>query len=313
VLSKSHGLLKFLPLSEFIFHFSELSLEPYFELIGYSNSNISKGYAQPDFNDYFHLSEGDILVWREYSDPPIITEPKTTKYFLDSMVFAYVSSDSVYYTFDRKGFYANGETFHLYNYSDYFLRKDEGKILTGLTSWYGFYDGNHSNLPNEIYFLNSIFLNIENGDTITNLGYSLHGLYYDTNICSVNTVPDYYDAFGFSTREGFINWGSYYWDMTLIGSIINGVKHGTVKTQTSLLDISDEKISIFPNPVIDNISIISPNILITKIELFDIMGNLIISKPYSEILDLKNISSGIYILRLIDNHNNLKNLRILKQ
>jgi len=59
--------------------------------------------------------------------------------------------------------------------------------------------------------------------------------------------------------------------------------------------------------------LLSPNLKINAIELYDIMGNLILSKEYSETLNIKEMSSGIYILRLIDNNKNLINIRIIKQ
>jgi hypothetical protein len=99
----------------------------------------------------------------------------------------------------------------------------------------------------------------------------------------------------------------------LIGSIIKGVKYGTIKIPTILKAIKDDQIIIYPNPVIDYITINSQNLEINNIELYDITGNLILTEPYTEKLNIIQISPGIYILRLIDNSNRLINLKIIKQ
>jgi hypothetical protein len=313
VLSKSYGLIKFLPFNEFIWHDVNSNFVPYFELIGFTKSDISKGYIQPDFSKYFHLSIGDILFWRDYS-VQYDTFPESTTYHIDSITFVYISDDSVYYDYTRTDFNERGEVVHIGYYSSYHLRKVEGKVVENLTSWFGLYFYEYQ--PIRVFLIKSVFLKIENDDTITFVEYELPGLFIDTTNCYVGYMADYDLTVGFSTREGLIFQASYSWgeeSTTLMGSIIKGEKYGTVEIPTILKAIKDDQIIIYPNPVIDYITINSQNQGINNIELYDITGNLILTKPYAEKLNIIQISPGIYILRLIDNSNRLINLKIIKQ
>ena len=107
VLSKSYGLIKFLPFNEFIWHDINSDFVPYFELIGFTRADISKGYIHPSFSKYFHLSIGDILFWRDYSGQ-YDTFPESTTYHIDSITFAYISDDSVYYDYTRTDYNKKG-------------------------------------------------------------------------------------------------------------------------------------------------------------------------------------------------------------
>jgi hypothetical protein len=315
VLSKSFGLLKFLPFKEFIYRDGLTEFPPYFEFIGFYKNGSSIGYIQPDFNDYFHPSVGDILFWRDFSIPHDTNiYYKLIEYHVDSITYVFISNDSVYYDYIRTNYNHNGEVSHIGNNYKYHLRKNEGKIVKNLTSWFGHYKTYYQ--ESEVFISSAIFYNIENGDTISYFKYELPGLMIDTIDCFVFEVADIDLTVKFSTREGLIFEASYSWgenSTTLIGSIIDGVKYGTTEIPTIFKTIRNEQINIYPNPVIDNIILKSYNLSIRTIELYDIMGNLIFSKPYNEILNLKEIISGIYILRLIDNNKSLINLRIIKQ
>lgn len=93
------------------------------------------------------------------------------------------------------------------------------------------------------------------------------------------------------------------WDTTLLNS--NGIlKVSTALSTTLSTDtLSDEKgISIFPNPVKDSFTILLPNELVgATIELCNSLGvklNTIQTSQEQITVDMKNLSSGIYIVRI---------------
>lgn len=314
ILSKSFGLIKFLPFKEFFHKDVRTDFDPYFEFIGFNKEGVSKGYTQPDFSDYFHLSAGDILFWRDFSIPLDTIYYELIEYHVDSITYAFISNDSVYYDYIRTTYNHNGEVSNIGNNHIYHLRKNEGKIVKNLTSWFGHYETYYQ--ESEVFFSSAIYYKIENRDRISYFKYELPGLLIDTIDCLVVEIADCDLTVEYSTREGLIFEASYSWgenSTTLIGSIIDGVEYGTTEIPTLLKTISIEQINIYPNPVIDNIILKSYNSKIRTIELYDIMGNLLFSKPYNEILNLKEINSGIYVLRLIDNNKNFINFRIVKQ
>jgi hypothetical protein len=314
VLSKSFGLIKFLPFKDFLYHSGNTAFSPYFELIGLKKENISKGYVQPDFNEYFHLNVGDVLFWRDYSDPDDIRIPESTTYHVDSITFVYISKDSVYYEYKITDYDERGAISYIGNYSSFYLRMDEGKIFRNSTSWFGLkYDRFQSN---EVFILNELDLKIEGGDTITYIYYQLPGIFIDTTDCQIRFAYDYDLTVGFSTREGKRYQGTFSWgesSTVMIGSIINGVKYGITDIPTGLNGLTTDGIKIYPIPAIDNLTINSPNTKIVKLELYDISGNLILSKSYTEKLNLREVNSGIYILRLVDKNNILHHFEIIKQ
>ena len=78
---------------------------------------------------------------------------------------------------------------------------------------------------------------------------------------------------------------------------------------TSIEDISVLGIVVYPNPTNDIITIETR--LEIEVELYDIMGKLLISKD-SKRIDLSNYPSGVYSLILIYNNKRF-NTRVIKQ
>lgn len=315
ILSKKYGFIKFLPLNEFLYHSVSSDFPPYFELAGYSNDITSAGYTQPDFNDYFHLNEGDVLLWRNFLEPYDITQPRITRYHVDSITASYISSDSVYYEFKQTNYNEQGSVTNVGNYSTYYLRKDEGVIVKNHTSWFGLKYDRYQ--PNDIFFLESLYFKVKNNDTVTYAQYQLRGLSIDTSDCMVQYMPDSDLTVKFSTREGKIFQGTFSWgesSETLIGSVINNIEYGDIEIPTGINNIASEDMKVFPNPFADYITIVSPNKKLYQIEIFDTTGNLIRKqKTYKDILGLGELCVGIYTLKITDSEARTILLKISKQ
>jgi hypothetical protein len=73
-------------------------------------------------------------------------------------------------------------------------------------------------------------------------------------------------------------------------------------SRTSVDGLDNEIIAIYPNPVSDNLQIRLTN-KSAKFELFDLKGNMVLSKELknSETLDLKNYKKGLYIYHILSN------------
>ena len=73
---------------------------------------------------------------------------------------------------------------------------------------------------------------------------------------------------------------------------------------SNITEITKEQIQIYPNPAKNNLTIISPeSIKIESIALHDLMGQQIIEfEPVSLLLDISHLSSGIYLLKISYNN-----------
>ncbi|CAL2087745.1 T9SS type A sorting domain-containing protein [Tenacibaculum sp. 190524A02b] len=77
-----------------------------------------------------------------------------------------------------------------------------------------------------------------------------------------------------------------------------------------------DNVSYYPNPVKDNLKINSPE-LITKVEVYSILGRKLLDKPIKEFnnvldIDFSNYASGTYLVKVFA-QNRLKSFRILKE
>lgn len=77
---------------------------------------------------------------------------------------------------------------------------------------------------------------------------------------------------------------------------------------------SVEDIFVYPNPISDYCIVQSKNSKIESIKIFDFTGKLIqIHNPHDEIIDLKNISKGMYFMVITTNNQSVKYQKLIKQ
>ncbi len=314
VLSKSHGLVSFLPFNVFFHHSVANGFPPYFELIGYSSEDQSHGYKRPDFSDFFHLSAGDLLYWRNYSVPYEIWEEVSITYCVDSITRAFITSDSVHYNFERRHYDENGHLSGKVDYSSYYLRKLEGKILSNATSSFGLqFDPYQSS---EIFYLSSLSMKIENGDTVSYAEYTLPGLFLDLMYCEIGFIYDYDLTVRYNTREGHVFTASYSWgesSRSLIGSVIDGETFGVTNIPVNIDDRESRDLLVYPNPASETLHIRPGESPVLKVKLYDMAGNLILSEPYREMLDISYLKGGIYILELVYTSKGSSQFKIIKE
>ncbi len=84
-------------------------------------------------------------------------------------------------------------------------------------------------------------------------------------------------------------------------------------TQTlSIENFNSESINFYPNPVSNTLNIeINQNNFI--VEIYSIQGQILASHKEQKIIDVSNLSSGLYMLRIIDNSNRVKMVKFIKR
>ncbi len=81
---------------------------------------------------------------------------------------------------------------------------------------------------------------------------------------------------------------------------IDNLKFGSNVVSVSEMDISNNSITVFPNPANDRITILSDNAEIQKVELYNLQGQLITNQQLNDnTLDISNLSAGMYSVRII--------------
>ncbi|WMJ74178.1 T9SS type A sorting domain-containing protein [Cytophagaceae bacterium ABcell3] len=308
-LSKSHGLVQFLPFNEFLTN-SNSDLPPYYELIGFSRDGIQKGYQQPGFEDYFTLREGDVLLWRHYLNR---FGREITTYSRDSIVSTYTSSDTIKYNIIRTTYDNNGSITGTKDTSTTFLKVDEGKILSNNTSWFGLkYDKIEAW---GIYFFDPLYIEVQGEDTVTFASYLTPGPYIDTANCSLNVIFDIGYRATFSTHKGMIFRGSSAWgehSTTLIGSVIDNEISGVMDIPTSVREASPApEHFVYPNPVNDFLYIVAEGI--ANVHVYTVSGNLVLSEEGGDKINVAHLKPGLYIVKLIDVHHRESIIKILKE
>jgi Secretion system C-terminal sorting domain len=86
----------------------------------------------------------------------------------------------------------------------------------------------------------------------------------------------------------------------------------TPKNGNNSNNVNDWEVALYPNPSSGMLKISSSNSDNLKLTIFDMLGNLIVKTHQiksNEILNFKNLTNGIYLLRLEDNNSRQKNFR----
>jgi len=314
ILSKSHGFIKFPPLSEFLLDHTGRDFSPDFELLGYQDDLGSDGYNPPGFSDYFHLQPGDKLYWSiEYWD--YFTEPIYVKtYAVDSILSAMITGDAVSYELNTRYYKENGQLDRTTTRSNEFTYSEEGRMLESPTSWFVLRYTDYQ--PFDVYYLKSLYLEIEGEDTVSISEYVLDGLQFDTTSCSPDIIMDYGHTKKYSTRvgissvESFTEGGSL---TQIMGSVVNGVSHGTTYIPVGTTLIPTPSLKIYPNPFTDIIQIETDGPVPAKIEIHDIQGRIVYSEEFSTRPDLGQLAPGIYILDVIQIDGKRESFKVVKE
>ena len=237
ILSKNYGI------KQWISFYSHIKNE--IPLIGLDSGTIKEGFQLPSFSDYFHLSVGDIIIWKEHTTDSDIMIPDETRYYKDSITNVSSFPDSVFYTIERTLDSGTKTITHRNYYKNRFKGLDlSTSIFLNGQSASGYWSYDYYSL------IESSPIQITN-DTIINREFKYESCSIVSSDCSANCVPDNGNTTAYNTYYGFtsfhsFNFGTY--DLTIEGSIIDGIQIGNV-WNVSVDEITiDNSFSIYPNP-----------------------------------------------------------------
>lgn len=120
---------------------------------------------------------------------------------------------------------------------------------------------------------------------------------------------------GLIKEEYETRYGESWKERILEGYVINGDTTGIITSDelfTGIHDLSASSYKIFPNPVADYLNICSYENTIKKFIISDINGKIIIEGKINSNINVENLCSGFYLIKLININNSVKTLRFLK-
>jgi len=124
----------------------------------------------------------------------------------------------------------------------------------------------------------------------------LDSYFYDANGNLSELISSSYD-------EDITDWvedGKVEWDYSVATPFILSTKF-----------FESEIFKVFPNPSSD-IIYISSNVPIEKVELFDVVGKRVLSTSNSEQINIENLKSGIYLLKVFNNNRSATKRLVIK-
>lgn len=315
VLSKAHGLVEFVPFAQFLYHPNYIDFGVV-KMVGVRDGVNSVGFDKPEFADYFHLHAGDVLYWEIHDRPADISYPETYAYRKDSITSSTITPDSVIYYGDVTHFHPDGTIGHFSGLIGRYYRSNFEVLLNAGTNALAFMQ--NEDIPNEMpfgFFPNAIlyagpyhFSMADNGlDTITELGFSWGGHYWDTTYCEVGQVTDTDNAYKIDTRAG-CTWISYGFlqpfevhTTTLIGSVINGVEDGDITLSVNTLNsINGQAFTLMPNPAKESITFQGlPLGAIVQYAIYDGLGRQAMQGTLlTTALSVEKLKPGVYVVQV---------------
>lgn len=260
--------------------------------------------------NYFPLIEEDkkwSVLYEVFHIPPVPP-------FYSTENFKVIGDTNINSVFFKKLYQSNEQIPTSWNLS-YLIREDTNKRiwLRGVSNeneflLYDFSIGQGDSI--QVGYFEPIYLHVDSISSIMING-TLRKQYW----MSYNGLPDYQETWieGLGSDKGIIWSGS----ALLIGGwtyllcvheddelIYMNPDYNVCYLLTNITEKTKEQIQIYPNPAKNNLTIINPeSIKIESVSLHDLMGRQIIEfEPISLLLDISHLSSGIYLLKISYNN-----------
>ncbi len=301
ILSKKHGFIEYLSPWDMMLKTDTTT----FELLGYELGGIEKGFKHPKLRDMFPLNEGDVLLWR-YSGYGIGSDYVRIR--KDSVTYVYVSTDSIYYEFQYTNFSENGDFVSEGNSDNILLKSDYENLVRG-------YSGVHSLTKGERPVYYRPFEVTMTTDTVVVFGFHEESFLQIGTDCSVYEAMEgvlyrtvYSSFFGLTNNwSNSLRGGS---SKALIGSIIGGAKDGE-NMVLGLSKMEHHDFNIYPNPFTEIISIETDQKL-SKVDLVNLQGELILESNDVSQINTSNLVSGIYFVRFYNEQGLIGTEKVVK-
>ncbi|MBN1597826.1 MAG: T9SS type A sorting domain-containing protein [Bacteroidales bacterium] len=302
ILSKNFGLLQFIPFTEFFLEVPLTETEiPYYNIIGINSESAKHGFQLPGFSDYFHLSAGDILLWKHsYYD----IMDYVTYYYKDSLTSSLIYNDSVTYEFFRKVHDISAQFIEVKHIINTYRKNDFEFLFLTPSNWY---TSKATEYYEEIYLINNVKYLYSDTDTalVSESGTTDCSFEYFEDECNVVCLLDGYygNDYKFSTVEGITFLGlAFNNNQELVGSKIDGFVRGSMNIPVGIRNTPSPDVRIFPNPS-SNIVYILSKFQISRIEIYNSLGVLILSTKNDYEINLSGQHVGCYHLVIYTDEN----------
>ena len=63
---------------------------------------------------------------------------------------------------------------------------------------------------------------------------------------------------------------------------------------------NNEVLFIYPNPTTEYINILNEDVPFKKVEIYDNLGKIVLSRPFTNKIDVKHLKNGVYLIKLSD-------------
>lgn len=296
-LSQHYGFIEYIPYQTLI----NSNTAPLSEsLIGLENESIQTGYTMPSFTDFFHLSPGDIRMF-EVINEIVFPQSYYTEYYRDSIKSAFISADSIAYTFRREIKKQGSPTITIYeNDQEYYTTKEWGFMIAAPPA--GF------EAMTDITGLDAFKDIVEKQNCCisqdkTTTSFSVEFL-YDVIIlesCEFSWMCDGSWGKSIDTELGLIGWWRTCEYAHLIGYQIGANQWGNIWLNTTENPQQVESLLIRPNPAKNELTISLPdNQTITKqITITSFDGKCVLNQQfYENSLNVSMLSSGCYLMTI---------------
>ena len=294
VLSKSHGLIQFIPFTYFFMaSTTDKSIFPDYNLIGTKTDMETRGFQYPDFSDYFHLSAGDLLLWKyEFYDTVYHTQ-----YYRDSLLSSQLFNDSVKYNVHREVYNIDGDIIENLNTTIKYFRDEYENMLETPAKWF---TGKNYTTETYIFFNNSLYFRFYAIDSAIIKSFQSTDCvaWLDGNSCDIACLDSDWDTrYIVSTIEGLTYLSQPYGrELKLLGSVIDGVERGSMQIPLSIETPDILPVKIFPNPAKDIIYLNYEKALVSRIDLYNSIGSRILSAKYCNEINVSAFPAGCYFL-----------------
>ena len=86
------------------------------------------------------------------------------------------------------------------------------------------------------------------------------------------------------------------------------------RSLTKIEEVAAEKITVYPNPFTNQITVKLSSLENAKVEIYNLIGEKVYDSPFShEVLQLNGLASGAYLLKTIQKNNTVSITKIIKQ
>jgi hypothetical protein len=309
-LSRTYGLLEFVPFHLFLVHPPSVNFIST-RCLGIDRNGSKIGFELPDLLEHFNLSPGDLRFWHQVYQE--VMQPPVNTYFLDSITDVTITADTIHIAGMRWTEQPNIGISGPVQWVEVYTNRGSGAILECPAGWLAAGSDEFWNTLDwtGVWIKEYISFTVDpvTEDTVVTTHLGSSGYSVDTLSCFFSAPVDVGLHRTIRTGVGLVEdeyWPSTMnyplWRITLIGSRIGGVVNGPIALSMREHNSSTEAPMLFPNPVNDLLFIRDHHSGQPRMcEVIDASGKVVLSTQYlGDGIQVSDLPAGIYVLRIHD-------------